>query len=125
MDELLKHIPVNPLPNRAFRNKGNFQFEMPCGWGFTQPSFSNSVAYADFDNDGDLDLVINNENGPAFLYRNNASQRGSHFISFQLTGKEGNVFAVGSKVMVYRKGQVLCRELSRQGGFSHLWITAR
>ncbi len=54
-------------------------------WGFTQPSFSNSAAYGDLDNDGDLDLVINNINGPAFIYKNRASQQhANHYISVLL-----------------------------------------
>ncbi len=51
---------------------GNLKFEdVGEDWGFTQPSFSNGAAYADLDNDGDLDLIVNNENEPAFVYKNN------------------------------------------------------
>src|SRR6202012_2194485 len=75
IDELLKNIPQTPLLHKVYRNLGNLQFtDIGEAWGFTQPSFSNGAAYGDLDNDGDLDLVINNENGPAFVYRNNSRE---------------------------------------------------
>ena len=75
VDNILKEIPRTPLLNKAFRNKGNLQFEdAGTKWGFTQTSWSNGAAYGDLDNDGDLDLVINNENGPAFIYQNRSRQ---------------------------------------------------
>ncbi len=119
MDELLKHIPSVPLRNRVFRNKGNLSFEdKGAEWGLDKTGFSNAVAYADLDNDGDLDLVLNNENGPASIYRNNVrQQKGANFIAFRLTGKEGNPFAVGSKISVFKDSKVSCKEVSPVRGF--------
>ncbi|MFI5153303.1 MAG: VCBS repeat-containing protein [Chitinophagales bacterium] len=119
VNELVKRIPRTALLNKAYRNMGNLHFEdIGEKWGFTQPSFSNSVAYADLDNDGDLDLVINNENQPAFVYRNNArSLNKNHYIAISLRGNGENRFAIGSRVRVYSKGQIFYRELQPVRGF--------
>ena len=76
IDELLQKIPRTPLPNKVYRNDHNLKFtDIGNAWGFSTPSFSNGAAYGDLDNDGDLDLVINNENQPAFVYRNNSREQ--------------------------------------------------
>ncbi len=119
IDEVLNKIPQHPLANRAFRNLGNLQFaDAGNSWGFTQPSFSNGAAYGDLDNDGDLDLVVNNENGPAFVYRNNARQLNrNHYIGVFLKGDSLNTFAVGSQVRVYEGKQILDRVVMPSRGF--------
>ena len=70
-DQIIAKMPSRPIPNLAFRNLGNLKFqEVDKEWGFEKPSFSNGAAYGDLDNDGDLDLIINNVNQPASIYRN-------------------------------------------------------
>ncbi|HEY4064648.1 MAG TPA: VCBS repeat-containing protein [Puia sp.] len=119
INEILKKVPVNPMQHKAFRNEGNLQFkDVGPSWGFTQASFANGAAYGDLDNDGALDLVINNENGPAFVYRNHSREiNKNHYIAISLKGRNKNTFAIGSKIKVYCQGQLFYRELIPSRGF--------
>ncbi|MDE3211784.1 MAG: VCBS repeat-containing protein [Bacteroidota bacterium] len=119
VDKVLAHIPVNPLENKAYKNLGNLKFEdIGEKWGFTQKSFSNGAAYGDLNNDGALDLVVNNENGPAFIYKNNArTLTHNHYLGVFLKGKGMNTFAIGSKIRLYVGNQILTREVVPVRGF--------
>ena len=119
VDEVLKNIPENPKKNKVYRNKGNLQFEdAGDAWGFTQPSFSNGTAYGDLDNDGDLDLIVNNINGPVFVYKNNSREiNKNHFIGIKLIGNDKNTFAIGSKINVYVGNEILSKEIIPSRGF--------
>ena len=119
VDKVIQEIPVNPMVNKAYRNLGNLKFkDIGESWGFTQPSFSNGAAYGDLDNDGDLDLVVNNENGPAFIYRNNSRELNkNNYIGIYLNGEEKNTFAIGSSIKVFAGGQIFNRELIPSRGF--------
>jgi len=119
VDEVLKRIPKNPLKNKVFKNQGNLHFaDIGQSWGFTQLSNSNGAAYGDLDNDGDLDLVVNNENQRAFVFKNNSiEQNKNNYIGISLKGSTLNTFAIGSKVKVYKDSQIFLRELFPSRGF--------
>ena len=99
--EILKSIPSNPVKNIIFTNEGNMQFsKLAPESGFDTPSFSHGMTYVDLDGDGMLDVVINNMNAPASIYKN-ASETDGHYINIKLEGPDQNIDGLGISVMVY------------------------
>ena len=100
---LINSLPKTRLRNYVFRNKGNLQFEdISNEWGLTQKLSTNGAIYADFDNDGDLDMALNNIDSNAFLYRNMAvEQKRGNFLRIQLRGAAKNSAGIGAKIEVH------------------------
>ena len=99
--KLIDVMPSQSVSNIAYENIGDFNFiDASVKWGLDQSSFSNGTAYADLDNDGDLDMVVNNVNMPVFVYKNNNDNFNRKSISFNLTGEKSNLNAIGSKIIL-------------------------
>jgi hypothetical protein len=116
---LVKAMASTPLPNYAFRNRGDLTFSNESAeWGLDAPGFSNGAAYGDLDGDGALDLVVNNVNQEAFIYRNNArALQRNRYLQVGLEGDGPNRFGIGAKVTLRRGAQLFFQELMPSRGF--------
>jgi hypothetical protein len=114
---VLRHMPQVPLPNYAYRNNRNLTFtNVAEEWGLAQPGFSNGAVYADLNNSGSLDLVVNNINAPASIYRNHSREiNKNHFLVVRLQGSGANTEGIGTRVELHQNGatQVLEQEPTR------------
>lgn len=106
--EALGKLPGIKIPNYLFKNTGDLSFQdISATSGFTTPTYSNGSAYADLDNDGDLDLIINNIDDPAGIFRNNTViDSTKNYIKIGFQGEAPNLEGIGSEVEVFYKGQL-------------------
>ena len=107
---MVDSLPIVKIPNYAFKNTGGYQFENKTeDWGLQDPSFSNGGAYADLDNDGDLDLVINNINDASFIYENTLISKDKkdkqHTLTVSFNGSAVNTSGIGASLWVYYQGK--------------------
>ncbi len=120
---LISKMPEERIANYAYFNNGDLTFTNKASeWGLDQKGWSNTCAYADLDNDGDLDLVVSNLNEPAFIYRNNSeSLTNNHFIRIKLQGPPKNRYGVGARVELHIEGKLQLQEnIPVQGAISSM-----
>lgn len=104
MFRMLQSIPVTPLHDYLYLNNGDLQFsDVSLSAGFSKQTLSSGAAYADLDNDGDLDLVINHLNAPAEIFRNMVMENGNggNWVQFNIKGKDNNSLGIGAVVNIY------------------------
>ena len=116
---LLQKMPQVPLPNYAFHNNGDLTFtNMAASWGLSQPGFSNGAVYVDLNNSGALDLVVNNINAPASIYKNGARGVNTNsYLTVVLRGAGANTAGIGAKVIVKDHGSTQLLEQEPTRGF--------
>jgi hypothetical protein len=119
ISSIIEKMSSQPIPNKMFRNNGDLTFkDMGKDWGLDIPSFSNGAAYGDLDNDGDLDMIVNNNNMPSFVFKNKSREKNKNgYIGFKLKGLPQNINAVGAKINVFIQGQILSKEVIPARGF--------
>lgn len=119
IDSIINKMPRRPQPNYAYRNNGDITFSNAnVDWGFEIPSMSNGAAYGDLDNDGDLEIVVNNVNMQAFIYENHSdSLSTNNYIRINLEGGAKNKFAIGASVLLYYDDKIVLQEQIPSRGF--------
>jgi enediyne biosynthesis protein E4 len=120
--ELLKQVqdmPSQPLVNYLYKNNGDLTFsDQGRELGIKEESYSNGAAYADLDNDGDLDLIVNNVDGEALVYRNFAREKQlGNYLKIDFEGTPKNRMGIGSRVTLWNDGKMQMAELTLSRGY--------
>ena len=117
--EIIEKMPASNISNYIYTGSDSLKFkDKTTDWGMARPSNSNGAAYADLDNDGDQDMIVNNINQLAFIYLNQADLRPDHnYVNIKLKGERDNNFGIGAKVTLYSDGKNQFAELFTQRGY--------
>jgi enediyne biosynthesis protein E4 len=121
-EDILNALPSVKIPNYIFKNHGNLVFSNVAeAWGLGQPSFSNGAAFADLDNDGDLDIIVNNIYDQAFIYENRLPEKQksttARYLRLQLKGAASNSLGLGAKIWIHYNGQMQFHEHTVYRGY--------
>ena len=120
MEEILTQLPTVKISNNIFRNNGDLTFtDKTNDWGWNAPTYSAGMAYADFDRDGDLDVMVNNTNMPVSFLENTENEQKDlyHYINIKLKGNENNIHGIGAIIHVYSNGMHQSYENSPYRGY--------